>query len=199
MGGSYPWVHVPWPIKFGPRATQGLAGACLHFSPLPKVIFSGALSQPFWIAESWFLLRNFWHYNLLRIWYDIGSNQKFCILRFSTFWSTFKKNFILCSSKYPKAVWGSQDSPHSQQRVEHKSLLGYANIHTKVGSKIKLKFLNQTDFLIFSAFLMKKLRTFNIPQMFPSSRPFRYHNRKSGKFEFSCQKSVVLGTDSRFH
>ena len=94
MGGSYPWVHVPWPIKFGPRATQGLAGACLHFSPLPKVIFSGALSQPFWIAESWFLLRNFWHYNLPRIWYDISSNQKFCILRFSTLWNTFKKNFI---------------------------------------------------------------------------------------------------------
>ena len=94
MGGSYPWVHVPWPIKFGPRATHGLAGACLHFSPLPKVIFSGALSQPFWIAESWFLLRNFWHYNLPRIWYDISSNQKFCILRFSTLWNTFKKNFI---------------------------------------------------------------------------------------------------------
>ena len=94
MGGSYPWVHVPWPIKFGPRATQGLAGACLHFSPLPKVIFSGALSQPFWIAESWFLLRNFWHYNLPRIWYNISSNQKFCILRFSTLWNTFKKNFI---------------------------------------------------------------------------------------------------------
>ena len=94
MGGSYPWVHVPWPIKFGPRATHGLAGACLHFSPLPKVIFRGALSQPFWIAESWFLLRNFWHYNLPRIWYDISSNQKFCILRFSTLWNTFKKNFI---------------------------------------------------------------------------------------------------------
>ena len=89
--------------------------------------------------------------------------------------------------------------PHSEESKSAFTFSALFGTHTNQIQKTNLKNLNQTDFLIFSAFLLTKLRTFNILQMFPSSRPIRCQNKKLGRFEFSCQKSVFLETDSRFH
>ena len=90
MGQSLPWVHVLWHKRFGPEPARGPDTAYPQFRPLKKAIFSTAAAPPFWIAETWFLLRNFGYYSPLKPCSESGQFRKFLIQLFQIL--EFQKN-----------------------------------------------------------------------------------------------------------
>ena len=91
MGQSPSRVLVHWHTRFGPEPTHGPDTAYPQFRPLKKAIFSTAASPPFWIAETWFLLRNLGYYSPLKPCSESGHFRKFLYFTFWNPWISRKK------------------------------------------------------------------------------------------------------------
>ena len=102
MGQSPPRVHVHWHTRFGPATPHGPDTAYPQFRPLKKALFSTAAAPPFWIAETWFLLRNLGYYSPLKPCSESGHFRKFLFLAFWNPWISQKKSRNTARQNIPK-------------------------------------------------------------------------------------------------